>query len=90
MFLEDYLLKECLSYPMSLLYSLQSLPGRSIGNTDPPLEELISLNIHVISSTPFYGSEAWEVFMHQLPNLKQLNVVFINQGKEVNNHLVLL
>ena len=80
--LEDSLLKERLSYPISLLYSLQSLPERCISNTGPPLEDLIRLDIHVVSSTPFYGSEAWEVFMHRLPNLKQLNVVFINQGKE--------
>ena len=80
--LEDSLLKERLSYPMSLLYSLQSLPARQISIAGSPLEDLTTLDIHVVSSIPLYGSESWEVFMHHLPNLKQLNVVYVNQGKE--------
>ena len=79
---DDSLIMERLSYPMSLLYALQSLPKRLISSSDLPLEELTTLNIHVVTSIPLYDSESWEVFMHRLPKLKQLNIIYINQGRE--------
>ena len=78
---------ERLSYSMSILYALQSLPGRRICHEQRPLEDMITLDIHVVSNNPLLDSEAWELFMHRLPKLKQLNVVFIVQGKP-NRHFI--
>ena len=78
---------ERLSYPISLLYALQTLPKakRHLGIDQRPLEELTTLDVHIVISNPLFNSEPWEVLMHRLPKLKQLNVVFIIQGhKEVN------
>ena len=78
------LANERLSYPMSLLYSLQTLPERRLGQEHHPLEELTTLTVHVVNSSPLFDSKPWECFMHRLPKLKQLNVVFIMQGKTFN------
>ncbi|CAL4077081.1 unnamed protein product [Meganyctiphanes norvegica] len=72
---------EWLSYSMSLLYALQMLPKRRLGYDNRPLEELTTLEVHVVTSNPPLSSEYWEMFMHQLPKLKQLNVVYIIQGR---------
>ena len=80
-FLEDHLVKERLSYPMSLLYALQSLPDRRLSFSGLPLEDLTTLDIHIVTSIPLYDSRIWEIFMHRLPKLEQINVVFINQGR---------
>ena len=77
---------ERLSYPISLLYALQTLPKakRNLGLEQRPLEDLTTLDVHIVISNPLFNSEPWEVLMHRLPKLKQLNVVFIMQGhKEV-------
>ena len=78
--MEYCLFIERLSYPMTLLYALQSLPGRHLGLNQKPLEELTTLDIHVVISSLMLSSEPWELFMHRLPKLKQLNVVFVMQG----------
>ena len=75
----------CLSYPMSLMYALQSLPERRLGPAHSPLENLATLELHVVSSSPIFDSESWEIFMHRLPNLKHLKVVFIMQGRVFNS-----
>ena len=80
--LEESLKRERLSYSMSLLFALQSLPQRRLGPDSCPLEELTSLEVHIVTSIPLFDSEAWEVFLHRLPNLKQLKVVFVMQGRE--------
>ena len=73
--------QERLSYPLSLLYALQSLPAECyLGEAQNPLEDLTSLTIHVIISNPHLDSVPWEVFMHRLPELQNLNIVFIIQG----------
>ena len=73
--------QERLSYPLSLLYALQSLPAECyLGEIQNPLEDLTSLTIHVIISNPHLDSVPWEVFMHRLPELQNLNIVFIIQG----------
>ena len=78
---------ELLSYAMSLLYALQKLPGRLVGSHTPcPLEDLTSLTIHVVTSNPLFNSCPWEIFMHRLPNLQRLNIVFVMQGKGFKNH----
>ena len=72
--------KERLSYPMSLLYALQSLPECLLGQDQCSLEDLDTLTIHVVISNPHLDSVPWEVFMHRLPELMNLNIVFIIQG----------
>ena len=72
--------KERLSYPMSLLYALQSLPERRLGQFQIPLEDHTSLTIHVVISNPHFDSMPWEIFMHRLPQLKSLNIIFVIQG----------
>ena len=71
---------ERISYSMSLLYALQMLPERSLRHS-LPLEDLTTLTVHVVTSSHVFDSESWELFMHRLPKLQQLNVVFVKQGK---------
>jgi len=73
---------ERLSYPMSLMFALQTLPDRCLGQNHLPLEEQTLLDVHIVTSSPLFDSKPWEIFMHRLPKLKQLNVVFILQGKK--------
>ena len=54
--LEDFLINERLGYPMSLLYALQSLPERRFGKGHLPLEDLTTIDIHVVTSIPFLDS----------------------------------
>ena len=68
------------SYAMTLLYALQQLPGRILGPDQSSLNELTSLTVHVVTSSPLFHADPWEVLMHRLPNLKELNVVFVLQG----------
>ena len=75
-----FLATERLSQAMSLMYALQMLPGRRLGHGNRPLEDLTSLNVHVV----ILDSQPWEIFMHRLPNLCELNVVFVMQGKDTN------
>lgn len=79
--LESYLTHERLSYAMSLLFALQSLPERRLGQDHLPLEDLITINVHVVTSIPNLDSEPWEVLLHRLPKIKTLNVTFIMQDK---------
>jgi len=79
-----HLATESLSYPMTLLYALQLLPERRLGCDHLPLESLTSLEVHVVTRNPLFNSEPWEIFMHRLPNLKELKVVFVMQGKALN------
>jgi len=74
---------ERLSYPMSLMFALQTLPHCRMGQYCHLLhiEEQTTLSVHVVTSSPLFDSKPWEIFMHRLPKLKQLNVVFIIQGK---------
>ena len=80
---------EHLYYPMCLMSALQKLPERRLGQRHLPLEDLTTLDIHVVTSSPLFDSEAWEVFMHRLPKLKQLNVVFVMQGKGFKDSFIL-
>ena len=72
---------ERFSYPMTLLYALQSLPKRHLANEYPLLEDITTLDVHIVTSNPMLDSVSWELFMHRLPKLKQLNLVFLVQGK---------
>ena len=70
------------SYPMSLRIALESLPGHRLGRDGRSLEDLTSLTIHVVTSSPLFDSKTWEEdYMHLFPKLKQLDIVFIVQGK---------
>ena len=68
------------SYSNTLLYALRSLGNRRLGRENRRLEDLTSLDVHVITSTPLFYQDPWDEFMHELPKLKQLNLVFIMQG----------
>ena len=80
---------ERVSYAMTLLYALQKLPGRILGNENSSLEDLTSLTVHVVTSSPLFHAEPWEILMHRLPNLKQLNVVFVMQDKGFKDSFLL-
>ena len=82
--MEAYLTVERLSYPMTLLYALQALPERRLGHDSLPLEDMTTINLHIVTSNPLLDSEPWEMLMHRLPKLKQLNVVFVIEGKTLN------
>ena len=69
------------SYAMTLLYALQQLPGTPLGPDQSSLEDLTSLTVHVVTSSPLFHADPWEIILHRLPNLKELNVVFLMQGK---------
>ena len=74
--------RERLAIPLTLLYALQSLPDRRlIISQRRRLDKLTSLTVHVVCSSPLFSSESWEIFMHRLPKLKHLNVVFVVQGR---------
>ena len=47
---------------MSLLYALETLPERRLAPDSDPLEDLPSLNIHVINFSPLFDSKTWELF----------------------------
>ena len=67
-----------LSYPISILYAIHTLPKRRIGHDSHDLmEDIHSLEIHVINSNPFCDSKPWELFVDRLPNLKRLNVTYV-------------
>ena len=70
------------SYAMTLLYALQELPGPGLlGPEQSSLEDLTSLTVHVVTSSPLFHMDPWDILLHHLPNLKELNVVFVMQGK---------
>ena len=75
------LFNERLSYPMSLLYVLQTLRNRRLGQDQLPLKDITTLTIHGVNNNPLFDSKPWVMFMHLLPKLKQINVIFILQGK---------
>ena len=67
---------------MTLLYALQELPGPGLlGPEQSSLEDLTSLTVHVVTSSPLFHMDPWDILLHHLPNLKELNVVFVMQGK---------
>ena len=56
--LEESSRRERLSYSMSLLFALQTLPGRRLGRDGHPLDGLTSLEFHIVTSIPLLKSEA--------------------------------
>lgn len=64
-----------LSFPLTIHNILQRL---GVGDERKPLEEITSLNIHVLSDKPFVDSSIWEYFMHMIPNLKELHVTLVS------------
>ena len=71
-----------ISYPLSLQYALQQLGNQPVGQTNLPLKEVKSLNVHIVTQMELPGPElVWEIgFMDLLPNLKTLNLNYIIQG----------
>ena len=80
-------------FPKSLLHALRAVTNARVKSRSeclPILEDLTTLDIHVItssrihkaSSNPLFNSDIWELIMHHLPKLKHLNLVFIRQGAD--------
>ena len=88
--MEESSRRERFSYSMSLLFALQAIPGRCLSKDACPLEEITSLEVHVVTSIPLFDSEIWELFMHRLPKLKHLSIVFVMQGREFRNSFSLI
>lgn len=71
------LLSERLSYPLSLLYSLQEL---EIGPDRQSVNQISELRVHVVgakSTVELLGIIRWEYMVHRLPSLKKLHIVFV-------------
>ena len=76
---DEPLRDELESYSNTLLYALRSLGKRRLGRENRRLEDITSLDVHIVTSRPLFYPYPWDEFMHQLPKLKQLNLVFIMQ-----------
>ncbi|CAL4119305.1 unnamed protein product, partial [Meganyctiphanes norvegica] len=76
------LLNERLAFPLTIHHALKNL---KIGDERKALSEINSLNIHIIHKTPMLDPRMWEFFFHQLPNLKQLNLVFLSGAMKLYN-----
>lgn len=76
------------SLARSLQFVLETFPGK-IGQDHRPLHDLTTLNVHIVTSNPLFDSVPWEELMHTLPNLKELKLAFIMQGKPVRHSFML-
>jgi len=72
-------------YPFTLFYALKSLGKRCIGRDHSVLEDLTSLDIHVIANNPLFYHEPWEDLLHEFPKLERLNLVFVMQGSAIES-----
>ncbi|CAL4063141.1 unnamed protein product [Meganyctiphanes norvegica] len=70
------LLSERLSLPLTVLHVLSQV---GVGPGKTPIEDVTSLHIHNLCFQTMLDSEAWEFFMHRLPNLKQLHVSYAEE-----------
>ena len=71
------LVSERLSYPLSLMYAIESIP---LGSQKKYLGDLEQLFIHVVGATSYtelMGIIKWEYFAHRLPKLKLLYITFV-------------
>ncbi|CAL4067003.1 unnamed protein product, partial [Meganyctiphanes norvegica] len=77
-------IENTISYPTTLLYALLIDPELRLGNTHCPLMDLITLNIHIVISSPVFELEKWKYYMHNFPNINRLHVVFVIHGKGID------
>ncbi|CAL4068105.1 unnamed protein product [Meganyctiphanes norvegica] len=78
------ILSERLSHPLTILFAMQE---SGLGTNKTPVESVSSLNIHVVSPMPMLDSNMWEMIVHRLPQLEELNISFIGCRMEVVNRL---
>lgn len=76
------LVNERLAFPLTIHYALKR---HKLGEQRKPLSEITSLTIHIVHETPMLDPRIWECYLHQLPNLKQLNLTFISGMMSVYN-----
>ena len=55
---------EILSYPMSLLYALQSLPERRLGQIANPWRIFTTLDVHVVTCSPLFHCKPLKQSFH--------------------------
>ncbi|CAL4142712.1 unnamed protein product, partial [Meganyctiphanes norvegica] len=78
------ILSERLSFPLTILYAMQE---SGLGTNKTPVDSVTSLTIHIVSSKPMLDSRMWEMLIHRLPHLNELNISFIGCKKELANRL---
>ncbi|CAL4086230.1 unnamed protein product, partial [Meganyctiphanes norvegica] len=77
------LINERLAVPLTIYHALKKL---KIGEQKKSLSEITSLTIHIVHHTPMLDSRMWEFFLHQLPNLVELNISFISENMRICNN----
>ncbi|CAL4130849.1 unnamed protein product [Meganyctiphanes norvegica] len=76
------LVNERLAFPLTIHHALKKM---GVGEQEKSLSELTSLTIHIVHHTPMCDPRMWEFFLHQLPNLIELNLTFISQELKLYN-----
>lgn len=77
------ILSERLSYPLTILYAMQQ---SGLGTSKSKVESATSLDIHIVCSKPMLDSSIWEMLIHRLPLLDELNISFIGVNMALENH----
>ncbi|CAL4155029.1 unnamed protein product [Meganyctiphanes norvegica] len=78
------ILSERLSFPLTILYAMQE---SGLGTNKTPVDSVTSLTIHIVSSMPMLDSRMWEMLVHRLPHLNELNISFIGCNMDLKNQL---
>ncbi|CAL4103614.1 unnamed protein product, partial [Meganyctiphanes norvegica] len=68
------ILRDRLAIPFTILYCLQKF---GVGEDSTPLAEVTKLNIHILTAMPLFDPQMWELLLHRLPALKELNITYI-------------
>ncbi|CAL4060329.1 unnamed protein product [Meganyctiphanes norvegica] len=76
------LINERLAFPLTIYHALKKL---KIGEERKCLYEITSLTIHIVYHTPMLDSRIWEFFLHQLPNLVEMNLTFTSLNMRITN-----
>lgn len=77
------LVSEHLSVPLTILYVMKEIiPWTNtqdfIGNNET--KDNSSLTLHLLCAQPLLDPVSWELFLHECKGVKQLNLVFCNNG----------
>ncbi|CAL4161431.1 unnamed protein product, partial [Meganyctiphanes norvegica] len=68
------ILSDRLAMPFTILYCLQKL---GVGQLCTPLAKVTTLNIHLMTALPLFDLQMWELLLHRLPELKNLNITYV-------------
>jgi len=77
------LVNERLTIPMTIHHTIKTL---KLGEERQDLFDITTLTIHIVTASPMLDPRMWEFFMHQLPNLKTLNLTFLSWTMTVYNN----